>query len=108
MQDGNAFNKKLEVANVCKENKLSILVVRALTALLPKQNGTAQGLFQAVEFFLKERNIPLENNVGFGNDNCSSMMGKRVVLKNYLKMIYLPFLLWGVFVTQWHFVLVML
>ena len=57
-------------------------VVDALPNAIAVENGTAQGLFQAVKFVLKERDVPLENSVGFDSDNCSSMMGKRVVIKN--------------------------
>ena len=49
------------------------------------ENGTAQGLFQAVKCLLKEKNIPFENIVGFGSDNCSSMMGEKSGFKKLLK-----------------------
>ena len=111
MQDGIAFHEKLEVANMCRRNKFSIMidestdisvtqvlavvvryfdpnkhnVVDTLLDTVAVENGTAQGLFQAVKCLLKEKNIPFENIVGFGSDNCSSMMGEKSGFKKLLK-----------------------
>jgi len=40
------------------------------------ENGTSQGLHEAVKLLLKEKSIPFENIIGFGCDN-SSMMGEK-------------------------------
>ena len=111
MQDGIAFHEKLEVTNICKESKFSIMidestdisvtqilavvvryfdsnkhdVVDALLDTIAVENGTAQHLYQAVKSLLKKRGIPFENIVGFGSDNCSTMMGERNGFKKLLK-----------------------
>ena len=113
MQDGIAFHEKLEVTNICKESKfLTIIdestdisvtqilavvvryfdsnkhdVIDALHALLDTievENGTAQHLYQAVKCLLKKRGIFFENIVGFGSDNCSTMMSERSDFKKLL------------------------
>ena len=111
MQDGVAFHEKLEVANIHRRNKFSItidestdisviqvlaVVVRyfdpsrqnvldTLLDTITEEDGTAQGLYQAVKNLLKEKNIPFENIVGFGSDSCSSMMGQKSGFKKLLK-----------------------
>ena len=105
MQNGIAFHEKLEVKNICKESKFSIMidestdisvtqilavvaqyfdsnkhdVVDALLDTIEVENGTAQHLYQVVKSLLKKRGISFENMVGFGSDNCSTMMGERSV-----------------------------
>ena len=135
MQDGIAFHEKLEVTNICKESKfLTIIgestnvsvtqilavilryldsnkhdVIDALLDTVEVENGTAQHLYQAVKCLLKKRGIPFENIVVFGSDNCSTMMSKRSGFKKLLKDdIPSIFIMGCTFVTQWHFVLVML
>ena len=55
-------------------------VVDALLDTIEVENGTAQHLYEAVKCLLKKRGIFFEN-VGFGSDNCSTMMGERSGLK---------------------------
>ena len=111
MQDGIAFHEKLEVTNICKESKFSIMVdenidisvtqilavvvryfdsnkhdvVDALLDTIEVENGTAQHFYLAVKSLLKKRGIPFEIIVGFGSDNCSTMMGERSGFKKLLK-----------------------
>ena len=115
MRDGIAFHKKLEVTDICKESKFSIIidesidisvtqilavvvryfdsnkddvvddVVDALLDTIEVKNGTAQHLYQAVKCLLKKRGISFENIVGFGSDNCTTMMGERSGFKKLLK-----------------------
>ena len=47
------------------------------------ETGTASGLYDAVKLLLRRKNILIENIIGFGSDNCSSMMGKKVDSRNY-------------------------
>ncbi len=50
-------------------------VVDGLLDTVSVENGTAQSLYNAVKDVLQKRNIPLHNIIGFGSDNCSTMMG---------------------------------
>ena len=111
MQDGVTFHEKLEVANICRRNKFSIIidestdisvtqvlaavvryfdpsrqnVIDTLLDTIAVEDGTAQGLYQAVKNLLKEKNIPFETIVGLGSDNCASMMGQKSGFKKLLK-----------------------
>ena len=49
------------------------------------EDGTAKELYQAVKFLLEKRDISFDNIVGFGSDNCSSMMGEKSGLKKLLE-----------------------
>ena len=49
------------------------------------EDRTAKGLYQTVEFLLEKRGIPFNNIVGFGGDNCSSMIDEKSGFKNLLK-----------------------
>ena len=60
-------------------------IVDALLDTIKVENGTAQHLYQAVKSLLKKRGIPFENIVGFGSDNCPTMMGERSGFKKLLK-----------------------
>ena len=94
------------MTNICKETKFSIIIDEstdisvtqilavvvqyfdsnkhdALLDTIKVENGTAQHFYQAVKYLLKKRGISFENIVGFGSDNCSTMMGERSGLKNY-------------------------
>ena len=103
MQDGIAFLEKQKVANICKGNKSFILIdkstdisVTQILAVVMRyldpnkhdvqdsllntvqlQMKQLKGLYQAVKFFLVKRGIPFDNIVGFGSDNCFSMMGEK-------------------------------
>lgn len=41
------------------------------------QDGTAAGVYNSAKLLLNEKNIPVQNIIGFGSDNCSSMMGTK-------------------------------
>ena len=60
-------------------------IVDALLDTIEVENGTAQHLYQAVKSLLKKRGISFENIVGFGSDNCPTMMGERSGFKKLLK-----------------------
>ncbi|GFN80995.1 proteinral transcription factor ii-i repeat domain-containing protein 2 [Plakobranchus ocellatus] len=101
IQDGIAFHEKLNITDICRKQKFSIIidestdisvtqvlaivcryfdmnqqnVVDALLDAITVENGTAQGLYEAVKQTLQDRNIPLTNIIGFASDNCSTMMG---------------------------------
>jgi hypothetical protein len=47
-----------------------------LLAVVEVDDGTAAGLHASVKSILKDRGIPLENIIGFGAHNCSTMMGR--------------------------------
>jgi hypothetical protein len=51
-------------------------VVDALLAIMEVDDGSAQGLYDKVKAVLKENAIPMNNLIGFGADNCATMMGK--------------------------------
>ena len=109
IQDGIAFEETRFVADICMNQKFSIIidestnistvqvlavvvryfdskkedVVDALLDSIIVETGTASGLYDAVKLLLRRKNIPIENIIGFGSDNCSSMMGKKVDSRNY-------------------------
>ena len=102
IQDGIAYEEKHLVAEKCREQKFSIIIdestdisVTQVLAVVVRyfdsckqdvtdelldsivvEDGTAAGLYNAVKSLLSENNIPISNIIGFGSDNCSSMMGK--------------------------------
>ena len=102
IQDGIAYEEKHLVAEKCREQKFSIIIdestdisVTQVLAVVVRyfdsckqdvtdellnsivvEDGTAAGLYIAVKSLLSENNIPISNIIGFGSDNCSSMMGK--------------------------------
>lgn len=103
IQDGIAYEEKRTVTEYCRKQKFSIIIdettdisVTQILAIVVRyfdfkrevvvdnlldsvevEDGTAAGLYKAVKTLLNQRNIPLENIIGFGSDNCSSMMGKK-------------------------------
>lgn len=118
MQEGIAWEENLEIARVCRENKFSLLidestdisvtqilavVVRffdsekckitdALLDIVEVENGSAENLYNAVKDLLEEKKIPLMNIIGFGSDNCSTMLGKnggfQALLKNDIPTVF--------------------
>ena len=119
MQDSIAWEEKSEIAKICQENKFSILidestdisvsqilavVVRffdskkvkvtdALLDIVEVENGSAKGLYKAVKDLLVEKKIPLSNIIGFGSDNCSTMLGNKggfqALLKNDVPSVFI-------------------
>ena len=79
-------------------------VIDTLLDTIAVEDGTAQGLYQAVKNLLKEKNIPFENIVGFGSDNCSSMMGQKSGFEKSLKDDIPSVFVMGLFVIRWLFV----
>lgn len=47
----------------------------ALLDTVEVEDGTAQGLYTSVKTLFAQRNIPINNVIGFASDNCSTMMG---------------------------------
>lgn len=111
IQDGIAYHEKLELNEVCRKQKFSLIidestdvsvtqvlaiviryfdlikldVVDALLDTVVVENGSAAGLFNAVQTVFQERNIPFSNVIGFGSDNCSTMLGKKSGFQKLLK-----------------------
>ena len=103
IQDGIAHHEKMQITDICKSNKFSIIidestdisvtqilaivvryfdntvhdVIDSLLETIVVERGTALGLYESVKSLLQERDIPLGNIIGFGSDNCSSMMGSK-------------------------------
>lgn len=50
-------------------------VVDALLDTVEVADGIGEGLYKAVRTLLEERSIPLNNIIGFGSDNCVTMVG---------------------------------
>ena len=111
IQDGLAFDESAVITNICQCQKFSIIidestdisvtqilaivvryfdkcqenVVDALLDSVVVEDGSAVGLYSSVKELLKKKNIPLENIIGFGSDNCSSMMGSKSGFQKLLK-----------------------
>ena len=49
------------------------------------EDGTAKGSYQAVKFLFKKHGISFDNIMGFGSDNCFSIMGEKSGFKKLLK-----------------------
>ena len=111
MQDCIAWEEKNEIAKICQENKFSLLidestdisvsqilavVVRffdtkkvkvtdALLDIIEVENGSAEGLYKALTDLLAKKQIPLSNIIGFGSDNCSTVVGNKGGFQAFLK-----------------------
>ena len=59
-------------------------VVDSLFDTVIIESGTAQNLYNAIKNISQEKNIPLDNIIGFGSDNCSTMMGKKISFQKLL------------------------
>ena len=81
-----------------------VKVTNALLDNVEVENGSAEGLYKAVKDLLVEKKIPLSNIIGFGSDNCSTMLGNKggfqALLKNDVPSVF--FL--GVHVILLHYV----
>ena len=101
IQDGISYYEKSKLIEICTNQKFSILideskdisvsqmlavvvrffdtdkkdVANALLDTLCVEDGTATGLYRSVKTLLHNCGIPLNNVIGLGCDNCSSMMG---------------------------------
>lgn len=111
IQEGIAHEERNEVAQICRKQKFSILidectdvsvsqvlavvvryfdvkteeVVDALLDTVEVDDGSGEGLYKAVRILLEERGIPLTNIIGFGSDNCATMMGHNSGFQALLK-----------------------
>ena len=111
IQDGIAYHEKLEINEICRKQKFSVIidestdvsvtqvlaiviryfdlntldVVDALLDTVVVGNGSVAGLFNAFKSILTERNIPKCNIIGFGTDNCYTMLGKKNGFQKLLK-----------------------
>jgi len=111
MQYGIAHFERLEVINICINQKFSIIVdestdvstnqmlavvvrfcdtktrkvVDSLLDLIVVEDGTGLGLFTAVKKLLDRHAIPITNVIGFAADNCATMMGSAIGFQAQLK-----------------------
>ena len=111
VQDGIAYYEKQTIAQICQNQRFSIIidestdvsvcqvlavVVRyfdhnrgdvcdALLDTIAVEDGTARGLYSALKNMFIQMNIPLTNIIGFGSDNCSTMMGIKSGFQALLK-----------------------
>ena len=118
IQDGIAHYEKLEPNEICRTQNFSVVIdestdasitpvlafviryfdlkkLDATDALLKAvvvENGSAVSLFNSSKHLFEERSIPITNIIGFGSDNSSTMLGKKMDSKNYSKIFYHQFL----------------
>lgn len=55
--------------------------------LIHVSDGTAESIFNAIMNVFKENDIPISNLVGFGADNCATMMGRHNGVQALLKQV---------------------
>ena len=72
--------------------KLDVTDALLDTVVVENGTGSAVSLFNSFKHLFEERNIPITNIIGFGSDNCSTMLGKKMDSKNYSKIFYHQFL----------------
>ncbi|KAK0066447.1 hypothetical protein Bpfe_003879 [Biomphalaria pfeifferi] len=96
IEDGIAYHEKEELAQICCTQKFSVMIDENidlsqanLTAVVVRffdvqkldivdvlfdtilpDKGTIQDIYSALKMLFINKNIPLENIIGFGNDNC--------------------------------------
>ena len=58
-------------------------VADALLDTLCVEDGTAAGLYRSVKTLLHDCGIPLNNVIGLGCDNCSSIMGVKMDFRSF-------------------------
>lgn len=111
MQEGIAYEERQAVANICKNQKFSLIIdestdisvsqvlavviryfderkqesVDVLLDTIEVDDATAAGLYRAVKMLFSERGIPLTNVISFASDNCSTMMGSQSGFQDMLK-----------------------
>ena len=109
IQDGIAHYEKLELNEICCTQNFSVIIDKSTDASIKQvlaiviqyfdfkkldvtnglldtalvENGSALSLFNSFKSLFEERNIPITNIIGFGSDNCSTMLGKKIDSKNY-------------------------
>lgn len=57
----------------CNEEKGK--VTDALLDVVEVEDVIAVGLYESVKHLLKNKEVPLDNSIGFVSDNCSTMQG---------------------------------
>ena len=109
IQDGIAHYEKLELNEICRTQKFSVIIDESTDASIAqvlaiviryfdlKKLDVTDALLDAVvvendKHLFEERNIPITNIIGFGSDNCSMMLDKKMDSKNYSKIFYHQFL----------------
>ena len=111
VQDSLAFEESNILADICKNQKFSLIidectdisvtqilavvvryfdhnkqdVVDALLDSIVVEDGKALSLYKSVKAMLEDKHIPLTNVIGFGSDNCSTMMGSKNGFQKYLR-----------------------
>ena len=60
-------------------------VCDALFDSLIVEDGSAQGLYTSLKAMFTEAGIPLTNIIGFGSDNCNTMLGKTGGFQAFLR-----------------------
>lgn len=111
IQEGIAYHEKMEISDICRKVKFSLIidestdisvsqvlaiviryfdiqrgdVVDNLLDTVSVENGTAEGLYESVKRTFNEKGIPMCNIIGFGSDNCSTMMGNKSGFQALLK-----------------------
>ncbi|KYN50523.1 hypothetical protein ALC57_00163, partial [Trachymyrmex cornetzi] len=69
-----SITKSLAIVVRYFDSRRLIIKDRFLT-LLEVKSCTAEDLYNSIEFFFEENEIPFENMIGFAADNCAVMMG---------------------------------
>ena len=83
-------------------------VVNAMLDTVEIENGTGAGLYEKVKEVMLSKNIPMNNIIGLGCDNCATMMGGSNGFKAYmLKDLPSLFVLGCTYVIHLHFVQIM-
>lgn len=111
IQEGIAYYEKREIVDQCRNEKFSLIIdestdisVSQVLAVVVRyfdvekndvcdslldsivvEDGSASGLYKAVKTTLNEKKIPVSNIIGFGSDNCSTMMGSKSGFQTLLK-----------------------
>ncbi|XP_047739955.1 uncharacterized protein LOC125178996 [Hyalella azteca] len=111
IQEGIAYHEKWEIVDQCRNEKFSLIIdestdisVSQVLAVVVRyfdvekndvcdslldsiviEDGSASGLCKAVKTTLNDKKIPISNIIGFGSDNCSTMMGNKSGFQTLLK-----------------------
>ena len=109
MQDGITFGEKNSVTSICQTqyfslsidesadvsvSQISVVFVRlckdtevhdALLDIVEVEEGTADGLYRSVKKLLNDKEIPMNNLIGFAADNCATLMGSNSGFQARLK-----------------------
>ena len=132
IQDGIAYYEKMSVHDICQKQKFSILIDKSTEILVTQilaiviryfdsdkqdvtdalldtvsvKDGCFLSLCNAIKDFFQEKDILLNNYIGLGFDNCSSIMGKHGGSQKLLRADVPFVLLWDTCAIHLLFVLV--